>query len=82
MVAHLKWAEFDYGYMGLLSCGLTIVVERIQTGKYAGGYHARFGAARCPGVFWHANDAKRAGIDLARIVLTDCLLAIESGAGQ
>lgn len=73
----VRWAEFDGGYMGILACGLTIALARINEGPFAGAYRVRFANVESEIQQWNPDTAKEHGIRLARRVMTDCLCDLE-----
>jgi len=74
----VAWHEFQGGYLGILPCGLTLIVARIDDGPFAGAYTVRFGACEVRKTFWDVREARLECIVLARHALQNCLHALDS----
>lgn len=73
----IEWIPFQGGFVGLLPCGVNLMVTRISEGPYMGAYQVRFGTCDIRKVFWEADEAKKRGVILARSVLESCLHILE-----
>jgi hypothetical protein len=73
----IEWIPFQDGFLGILPCGITMVVIRLKDGPFAGAYQARFGTCDIRKVFWDEEEAKQKCIILTRSVLDSCLHILE-----
>lgn len=68
----VQWSEFRHGWMGLLPCGITIVILHNDTG----GWTPRFGTATSKHVYSSPDAAKAEGVAMARRIMTECLVCL------
>lgn len=73
----IRWAEFDGGFMGIMGCGLTIVIPRVTEGPFTGAYRVRFANVENEIQEWNADTAKQKGLHLAFRVMADCMCDLE-----
>lgn len=73
----IVWSESIEGSIGILPCGFYIVVKRVSlvAGRV---YTVSFGTAELQTKFSDLEEARMQGVLLARRILTECLLALES----
>ena len=67
----LYWVDFDNGVMGVLPCGVAIVIS-----QYPDGYKVRFGLVEIPYLFTDLELAKAESVILAQGVLNNCFAAL------
>lgn len=71
------WVGIGNDYVALLRCNLASIVVSNNGTKLVPKYMVRFGAARTRDEFANLDDAKQAGVLLARRVLSECLVDLE-----
>lgn len=78
----ISWHEFQGGYLGILPCGFTIVVGRVESGPFMGAFQVRVGSCEIRRIFWNPEEAQAKGIDFAYEIFTKCLLAVRREMGH
>lgn len=69
----VSWKTYSRGIVGEFSCGLSIFITSVSVTAWK----VRFGTAEIFRKFEDVEDAKRAGVLLARNILIDCLNRLE-----
>lgn len=72
----LEWVEFQGGEIMVLDCAI-ILVERIRSGSWEGGYKIRFGLREARRYHWSIEEARADGVALAKQILKECLFQLE-----
>lgn len=76
-MAKPEWVEFQGGEIMVLDCAM-ILIERIRSGSWEGGYKIRFGLREAKQYHWLIEEARADGVALAKQSLKECLFQLET----